>query len=214
MRIVLFGPPGVGKGSQAALLQERRGMAHVSTGILLRTAIRQGTDVGKAAERMVKEGKLVPDAVVRKIAEDALLGRDCDQFALDGYPRTIQQAEWLSEFLEAHKAPLNRVISLNAPDEVIVDRLSKRRVDRVTRENYHLDFKPPPDDLPEGRIIQRADDKPEIILRRLKQYREETSPVQEYYRDRGMLSEVYGVGAFEDVHATILDILESSRATA
>lgn len=214
MRIVLFGPPGVGKGSQAKLLNERCGMAHVSTGILLRTAIRKRTKVGKAAEAMVQEGKLVADDIVRKIAEDALLERNCNDFVLDGYPRTIRQAEWLSEFLEKHEAPLRRVISLTAPDEVIVDRLSKRRVDRVTRENYHLDFKPPPPNLPAGRIIQRTDDRPEIILRRLKQYREETSAVREYYRERGLLSEVHGVGEFEEVHGRILAALEESRATA
>jgi adenylate kinase len=207
MRIVLFGPPGVGKGSQAKLLHERRDLAHISTGIILRASIREGTDVGLEAASYMNEGKLVPDVIVRKMAEDAMLDRECDRFILDGYPRTIQQAEWLSEFLQRHEAPLHAVISMVAPDEIIIDRLSKRRVDRVTRENYHLDFKPPPADLPADRIIQRDDDRPEIIRRRLEQYRQGTQPVQEYYRERGMLAEVNGVGPFEEVHHRILDAI-------
>lgn len=214
MRIVLFGPPGVGKGSQAKLLQERHGLTHISTGVILRTAIREGTDVGREAELYVQEGKLVPDAIVRKMAEDAMAARGCERFILDGYPRTIQQAEWLSEFLEKNRAPLQGVVSLVAPDEVIVDRLSKRRVDRVTRENYHLDFKPPPAHLPAERIIQRNDDRPEIILRRLEQYRKETHLVQEYYRAKGMLVEIDGVGEFEDVYTRILGAIAELNPSA
>lgn len=212
MRTVLFGPPGVGKGSQAAFLHDRYGATHVSTGIILRTAIRQGTPIGKAAEKMVKEGKLVEDHIVRKMAEDAIEALGFDGFVLDGYPRTIPQAEWLTEFLEEHDAPLHCVISLVAPEEIIVDRLSKRRVDRVTRKNYHLDFKPPPPDIPAERIIQRADDRPEVVLRRLKQYIRDTSPVQEYYRERGLLTEIDGVGAFEEVHGRIRTVLEETSA--
>ena len=213
MRIVLFGPPGVGKGSQASLLKDRCGMVHISTGIILRTAIREGNQVGKAAERLVKEGKLVPDAVVRRLAETAITEQGLDDFVLDGYPRTIQQAEWLSEFLAEHDAGLHSVISITTPDEVIVDRLSKRRVDRLTRENYHLDFKPPPADLAADRIIQRSDDRPEIVRHRLEQYRRRTSPVQEYYRERGLLTEINGVGTFDEVHRRILDAI-GIRATA
>ncbi len=212
MRIVLFGPPGVGKGSQASFLVDRCGATHVSTGIILRTAIREGTEIGKAAEQMVREGKLVADRIVRKMAEDAITDLGYDHFVLDGYPRTIPQAEWLTCFLAENEAPLHRVISLVAAEEVIVDRLSKRRVDKLTRKNYHLDFKPPPPDIPAERIIQRSDDRPEVVLRRLKQYQKDTSPVQEYYRNRGMLTEIDGVGPFEEVHSRICEVLEERRA--
>jgi adenylate kinase len=189
------------------LLNDRYGIAHVSTGVLLRKAICERTDVGIAAEELVKDGKLVPDRMVRKIAEDEIKARDYDQFVLDGYPRTIPQAEWLTQFLSKHDAQLHRVISLIAPQDVIVDRLSKRRVDRLTRENYHLDFRPPPPDMPADRLVQREDDRPEVVLRRLLNYLDATSPVQEYYRERGLLSEVDGVGQFDEVHARIMAAL-------
>ncbi|MFT4605576.1 MAG: adenylate kinase [Rhodothermales bacterium] len=161
---------------------------------------------------MVQEGKLVADRIVRKMAEDAITDLGYDNFVLDGYPRTIPQAEWLTFFLAQNRAPLHRVISLVAAEEVIVDRLSKRRVDKLTRQNYHLDFKPPPPDIPKERIIQRSDDRPEVVLHRLKQYLQDTSPVQEYYRERGLLTEIDGVGPFEEVHNRICEVLEENKA--
>lgn len=209
MRIVLFGPPGVGKGSQASLLQERLELRHVSTGVILRRAIRAGTPVGRAAEEYVTSGRLVPGTIVRALAEEAVREAGYDDFVLDGYPRTIEQAEWLDEFLRAYGSPLHGVLSLAVPDQVIVDRLSKRRIDTETGENYHLDFRPPPADLPGERIVQRADDRPEAILKRLAVYREQTAPVEGWYRDRGELRDVDGVGAFEEVHRRIADVLNS-----
>lgn len=209
MRIVLFGPPGVGKGSQASLLHERLNLRHISTGIILRRGIRGGTPVGLAAEEYVSSGRLVPGSIVRALAEDALRDAGYDDFVLDGYPRTIEQAEWLDEFLVANDAPLNGVLSLRVPDEVIVDRLSKRRIDTVTGENYHLDFRPPPSDIPRERIVQRGDDLPEAILKRLAVYREQTAPVERWYRDRGELSDVDGVGAFDEVQDRITEVLRS-----
>jgi adenylate kinase len=209
MRIVLFGPPGVGKGSQASLLEDRMGLQHVSTGIILRRAIRAGTPVGRAAEEYVTSGQLVPGRVVRALAEDAIREAEFDDFVLDGYPRTIEQAQWLDEFLGEHGARLNGVLSLAVPDQVIVDRLSKRRIDTLTGANYHLDFKPPPPDVPAERIIQRKDDLPEAILKRLSVYREQTAPVEGWYRNRGDLRDVNGVGAFEEVHERIAGVLRS-----
>lgn len=207
MRIVLFGPPGVGKGSQAAMLQERLGLRHISTGVILRAAIREGTPVGTEAKKYVQAGRLVPGVVVRRLAEDQLIDCQFERYVLDGYPRTIEQADWLAEFLREHNRPLDGVLSLCVPDEIIVDRLSKRRVDPVSGENYHLDFKPPPADLPADRIVQRSDDRPEAILKRLRVYTDETSPVQDYYRRRGGLLEIDGVGSFEEVHERIVSTL-------
>ena len=211
MRIVLFGPPGVGKGSQAQFLSEREGVVHVSTGILLRRAIRSETELGLKAASYVEQGKLVPGPLVRSLAEDAIAMCKYDRFVLDGYPRTIEQADWLAEFLVGHGAPLNTVLSLVVSNEAIVDRLSKRRVNKITGENYHLDFKPPQTDVEPGVIIQRKDDLPEAILHRLEIYQQETHPVQEYYRSLGLLQEIYGTGTFEEVYNRILTAIKHSE---
>lgn len=208
MRIALFGPPGVGKGTQAKMLSERRGLRHISTGVMLREAMAAGTPLGREAARYVNAGKLVPGEVVRKLAEAAIADAGFDDFVLDGYPRTVEQAHWLNDFLNAHDAPLQAVISIQVPDEVIVDRLSKRRVDRVTGENYHLDFKPPPPDIDPDRIIQRPDDRPEAIRKRLEVYRSETLPVERIYEECGKLFRVDGVGTMEEVYRRIEAVLE------
>jgi len=210
MRIVLFGPPGVGKGSQAQFLVKREGVVHISTGILLRRAIRSGSELGETAAIYVDKGKLVPGPLVRSLAEEAIASCKYDRFVLDGYPRTIEQADWLADFLSGHDAPLSTVLSLVVPNEIIVDRLSKRRVNRVSGENYHLDFKPPPPDVDPDLIIQRKDDLPEAILHRLEIYQEETHPVQKYYRSIGLLQEIDGTGTFEEVFNRILMAIKNS----
>lgn len=207
MRIALFGPPGAGKGTQAKKLSQRYGLSHISTGEILRSAIRRETPVGLEAKKFMTAGKLVPDDVVRKLAEDAIAEQGYDRFVLDGYPRTVQQAEWLSDFLAAHAEPLDAVIFFVIPDEVIVNRLSKRRMNKATGENYHLDHKPPPADVDPSLIIQRSDDTPEAIIKRIQVYEHETQPVEAYYRERGQLVEVDGVGDFETVYQRIESVL-------
>lgn len=207
MRLVFLGPPGIGKGTQAALLAKRRGLSHTSTGVIIRAAIQAGTEIGREADQYVRDGRLVPDRLVREMAESAIAEENYDRFVLDGYPRTIVQAEWLTEFLEEHEAPLDAVINLDVPTEVIVDRLSKRRVHKETGENYHLDFKPPPRDIDPALIIQRKDDRAEYIIKRLNVYRDETQPVEEYYRKRGTFIEIDGVGEIEEVYARIEDAI-------
>ncbi|MDA1028783.1 MAG: adenylate kinase [Bacteroidetes bacterium] len=210
MRIVLFGPPGVGKGSQAQFLSERENVVHISTGILLRRAIRSETELGLEAAAYVEQGKLVPGPLVRSLAEDAMTACNYDRFVLDGYPRTIEQADWLAEFLESHQTHLNTVLSLVVSNQDIVDRLSKRRINRLTGENFHLDFKPPPADLEPGVIVQRKDDLPEAILHRLEIYQASTFPVQEYYRSLGLLQEIDGKGTFEEVYQRIITVILKS----
>ncbi len=212
MRIALFGPPGVGKGSQAQMLHEQRGLVHISTGIILRQAIRAESEVGLRARSYVEDGKLVPGYIVRELAESAIADCDFDSFVVDGYPRTIEQAEWLSDFLSGHDSMLDAVVSLCVPDDIIVDRLSKRRVNMRTGENYHLDFKPPPSDADPGDIIQRDDDLPDAILKRLRVYRDETFPVEDYYRQRGQLVEVGGLGTFEEVNDRLLTSVQEKAA--
>ncbi|HMB91068.1 MAG TPA: adenylate kinase [Rhodothermales bacterium] len=214
MRIALFGPPGAGKGTQAKRLTQHYGLSHISTGEILRAAIRRHTPVGLEAKKYMTAGKLVPDKVVRKLAEDAIAEQEYDQFVLDGYPRTVQQATWLSEFLATNARPLDAVIFFKLPPEVIVDRLSKRRMNKETGENYHLDHKPPPADVDPSLIIQRSDDRPEAILKRIQVYQKETQPVEAYYRGRGQLVEVDGVGDFETVYRRIESVLASANKSS
>lgn len=207
MRLVFFGPPGIGKGTQASLLSKRHGLKHTSTGNIIRAAIKEGTPLGKEAALYVHDGRLVPDHLVRELAERAIEEHGFDQFILDGYPRTLVQANWLTEFLEEHEAPLDAVISLQVPADLIVERLSRRRVHKVTGENYHLDFNPPPASVDPDLIIQRKDDLPDAIRRRLTVYYEQTEPVEAYYRTQGNYYEVDGVGDIEEVYTRIERVL-------
>lgn len=212
MRLIIFGPPGAGKGTQASLLEERRGFVQISTGDIIRSAMKNETPVGKEAKSYVENGELVPDEVVRKLAENAIADEDYDDFVLDGYPRTIQQAEWLASFSEENDCPIDAVLSLSVPDDVIVERLSRRRVHKETGETYHLDHSPPPDDVDDDLIIQRDDDQPDTIRNRLDVYREETQPLEDYYRDRGLLVTVDGEGDIETIYDRINTALDDEVA--
>ena len=213
MRLVIFGPPGAGKGTQAGLLEERRGLVQISTGDILRAAMKNETPVGKKAKAYVESGELVPDEVVRALAENAIADEHYDDFVLDGYPRTQQQAEWLTEFLLENEVPLDAVLSLDVSDDVIVQRLSRRRVHRETGETYHLDHSPPPDDVDPSLIVQRDDDRPETIRNRLSVYREETEPLEAYYENRGALLRVDGTGGIEEVYTRIAEALDRRVAS-
>lgn len=214
MRLVIFGPPGAGKGTQARLLEERRGITQISTGDILRAALEEETPLGQKAKSYVESGELVPDELVRKLAEQAITDEGYDDFVLDGYPRTQQQAEWLTEFLEEHEAPLDAVVSLEVPDEVLVRRLSRRRIHDETGETYHLDHNPPPDDVDPDLIVQRSDDEPETVRNRLAVYREETEPLASYYEKQDALVSVDGVGDIEEVFQRIERVLGASERPA
>ena len=214
MRLVIFGPPGAGKGTQARLLEERRGITQISTGDILRAALEEETPLGQKAKSYVESGELVPDELVRKLAEQAITDEGYDDFVLDGYPRTQQQAEWLTKFLEEHEAPLDAVVSLEVPDEVLVRRLSRRRIHDETGETYHLDHNPPPDDVDPDLIVQRSDDEPETVRNRLAVYREETEPLASYYEKQDALVSVDGVGDIEEVFQRIERVLGASERPA
>ena len=204
MRIALFGPPGAGKGTQSLLLKERFGLDIISTGNLIRTAIREGSEMGKKVEACVNAGQLASDEMVRDLANRSMAEHGFDLFILDGYPRTTTQARWLIEFLDAYKSPMEAVVSLQVSDEVIIDRLSKRRINKVTGESYHLEYHPPPADLDPTLIVQRKDDTPESILARLETYRRDTHPVEEFFRQAGLLFEIDGAGEVSAIFKRIL----------
>jgi len=214
MRLVLFGPPGAGKGTQARLLEERRGLVQIATGDIIREALKNETPLGKKAKSYVEDGELVPDHIVRDLAENAIADEGYDDYVLDGYPRTDQQAHWLTDFLEENEAPVHVVVSLTVPDEVLVRRLSRRRVHEETGETYHLDHDPPPEDVDSNLIVQREDDKPETVRNRLSVYREETQPLESYYQKRGLLVRVDGVGDIEEVYERIVGVLDEKQASS
>jgi adenylate kinase len=209
MRLIIFGPPGAGKGTQAGLLEERHGIIQISTGDILREAMAQETELGQKAKSYIDAGELVPDALVRDLAEQAISDEGHDDFMLDGYPRTDQQAEWLTEFLASNETPLDAVLSMKVPDDVLVRRLSRRRVHAETGETYHLDHDPPPEDVDPDLIVQRSDDEPETIQNRLDVYREETAPLATYYEERDLLVPVDGTGGIDEVFGRIEEALDA-----
>ena len=194
MRLILVGPPGAGKGTQAAKLIERLGVPHLSTGDMLREAVKQGTELGKKAEGFMKSGGLVTDDLVIPIVVERIQQSDCAQgFILDGFPRTRPQAEALDVALKAARVALDAVAVIEVPDEFIVERITGRRQDPVTNTIYHLKFNPPPAEIA-ARIVQRSDDTEEACRARLKKYHGETTPIVPFYEAQGLLRRVDGVG--------------------
>ena len=211
MRLALFGPPGAGKGTQAKRLAQTYGLDHLSTGDLFRAAIRDQTDLGRRVDALLKAGELVPDDTTNGIVAERLAAIDHDRFVLDGFPRTVPQAEWLVEHLAEAGMPLDAVISLRVPDEDVVGRLSRRRTDAETGEIYHLDFNPPPADVPAERLLHRTDDQPEAIRHRLAVYHEETAPVEAYLRAHVRFFEVDGTGTLDEVQGRIAEAVTEER---
>ena len=203
MRIVLFGPPGAGKGTQASLLSEKYGAAHISTGDILREAVANKTEVGLEAKSYMDKGELVPDEVVIAIAKGKLGSIGEQGFILDGFPRTIAQAKALDEALAEIGRPLDAVVNLQVDEEELVRRLSGRRVCPGCGEPYHIDSKRPEIegkcDRCSTEVVQRADDQPEAISNRLKVYVSQTSPVLGYYANAGVLRNTPAVGSIEDI---------------
>jgi len=207
MRMILFGPPGAGKGTQAARLRDHLGVAHLSTGDMLRAAVKAGTALGVAAEGFMKRGELVPDQLVCDLVVERLKEADCAQgFMLDGFPRTVPQAQALGTTLEANAIRLDLVLVLEVPDALIVERITGRRTDPVTGEIYHLRFSPPPAEVAE-RLVQRADDTEEACTTRLRKYHGETTPVLPLFEAQGLVVRVDGVGSPDEVTARVKAVL-------
>lgn len=213
MQAILLGPPGAGKGTQAKMLTERYGVPQVSTGDILRAAVAAGTPLGKEAKAYMDRGALVPDEVVIGIVRDRLGEPDCRKgYLLDGFPRTVAQAEALTAMLKKLGAPLPRVVSFEVGEEELVRRLSGRRTCQACGEPFHVEFHPPRRegtcDKCGGRLIQREDDKEDTIRRRLQVYRKQTEPLIGYYRNQGLLKTVDGLGEASEVLARVSRALE------
>ncbi|MFB6302566.1 MAG: adenylate kinase [Haloferacaceae archaeon] len=204
-KVLLLGPPGAGKGTQSARLAERYDIEHVTTGDALRANKDMETEHGTPREYM-EAGELVPDAVVNEIVAEALA--EADGFVLDGYPRNLDQAEYLSELVD-----LDAVIYLDVDDDELVERLTGRRVCDGCGANYHVDFAPPETpgvcDKCGGELIQREDDTEETVKERLQVYEENTAPVVEHYRETGDLVEVDGEGTPDEVADAVIEAVES-----
>ncbi|MEO0195062.1 MAG: adenylate kinase [candidate division WOR-3 bacterium] len=208
-RIIFLGPPGAGKGTQAERLARDLGIKKISTGDILREAVAKGTELGKRAKEYMERGELVPDSIIVGIIEEAINGhRD---FILDGFPRNMPQAEALDEMLSRKELNITHVILLDVPDEEIIRRISYRRVCVNCGRVYNLIFNPPKEDgicdYCGSKLIQREDDKEEVVRNRLKVYRENTEVLISFYDKRGLLLRVDGVGDYEGVYERIKGVL-------
>jgi adenylate kinase len=200
MRMILIGPPGAGKGTQALRLVDRYQIPHISSGDMLRSAVQEGTDLGKRADDYMKRGALVPDDLVIAMVIERIGKDDCAKgFMLDGFPRTRPQAEALDQAMDRAGVALDAVVLIKVPDELIVERITGRRSDPDTGAIYHLTFSPPPDQATRDRLVQRKDDTEEACKARLEKYHSETAPIIPFYRDKGLLREVEGVGSPDEV---------------
>lgn len=212
MNLILLGAPGAGKGTQAALLAPKLGLPHVASGDLFRDNIQKGTSLGQLAISYIERGVLVPDEVTNAMIRERLKEPDCAKGAvLDGYPRTIEQAQALEEILAQRGEKVDAVLLIRVSKEALVRRLSVRRTCRCCQANYNLLFNPPRQegvcDRCGGELYQRPDDEEETIARRYQVYLEETAPLIEYYRRQGLLREVDGEKGIEEVQAELLSAL-------
>lgn len=212
MRIVFLGPPGAGKGTQAETISKIENIPHISSGNLLREAIEAGTETGVKARFYIEKGILVPDQVVVGVVVDRILKNDCENgFVLDGFPRTLSQAKVLDEMLKTLGDSLDIVFYFIVSEQTVIERLSGRMICSVCGANYHIKLVPSLKDgvcdKCSGKLLQRADDKPETIIERLRVYREQTAGLVEYYKKNKILREIISDLRIEVVSKTIAGII-------
>lgn len=212
LRTVLLGPPGAGKGTQAVRIVERYNIPHISTGDIFRDNIKRGTELGKKAQEYMNKGELVPDDFVIEIATTRLLEDDCKNgFLLDGFPRTVYQAEKLDEFLAEHDMKLDKVIDIEVEKEELITRLTGRRVCKKCGASYHVVNIPPKKegicDICGEELFQRADDTIETVENRIEVYNEQTMPLVDYYTKAGNIATIDGALGLENVFAEIVKAL-------
>ncbi|TMU93074.1 adenylate kinase [Streptomyces sp. DASNCL29] len=218
MRIVLVGPPGAGKGTQAAYLAEKLSIPHISTGDLFRANISQGTPLGKQAQEYMRAGQLVPDEVTIGMAEDRLDQEDAQQgFLLDGFPRNLIQAEALDTYLGRRGVSLDAVLDLEVPESEVIKRIAGRRTCRNdSSHTFHVEYKPPKTpgvcDICGGELYQREDDSEETVRKRLEVYHRETEPIIDYYKARGLVVTISALGKVSEVTQRAMDALAAKAA--
>jgi adenylate kinase len=216
MNLILLGPPGAGKGTQAQMIVERYHIPQISTGDILRAAVKEGTPLGKKAKSFIDQGQLVPDEVVVGIIDERLRAPDCNSgFILDGFPRTIAQAEALQSILHKIGKTIDHVINIEVDSEELVRRLTGRRTCKNCSAMYHIYFNPPKQegicDRCGAPLYQREDDKEETIRTRLKEYEKQTSPLIEYYRLKNTLRSIQGVSGRNLIFEQIVRLLGNAH---
>ncbi|EPX70640.1 adenylate kinase Adk1 [Schizosaccharomyces octosporus yFS286] len=216
MRIILVGPPGAGKGTQAPNIQKKYGIAHLATGDMLRSQVARGTDLGKEAKQIMDQGGLVSDDIVAGMIRDEFLNNPAckNGFILDGFPRTVVQAEKLSELLKDLKLELNAVLELQVDDELLVRRITGRLVHPASGRSYHTEFNPPKvpmkDDVTGEPLVQRSDDNADALRKRLVTYHSQTTPVVDYFKKENKWHCIEAAQKPEQVWQQILEVLEKS----
>ncbi|HHY36878.1 MAG TPA: adenylate kinase [Firmicutes bacterium] len=216
MRLIMLGPPGAGKGTQGGMLARALQVPHIATGDIFRQAVKEATELGRRAKSYLEKGELVPDGIVVGIVLERLQKSDCEKgFILDGFPRTVQQAEALEGFLHQEGKELTGVILLDVDPEVLVERLTGRRVCRQCGATYHIRNMPPQRegrcDKCGGELYQREDDREETVRHRLQVHESQTRPLRDYYEKRGLLSVFAAARPIEEVFAAIMEQLGRGR---
>jgi adenylate kinase len=210
--VILLGPPGAGKGTQAKLLAAEYEIPHISTGDMFREHIAHGTDIGRKVKEILETGGLVTDDVTNAMIEERLSRPDVKKgFVLDGYPRTVPQAEFLEDLLASDRREIRRVLSYEVKEDTLVDRISGRRTCPHCGATYHVTGKPPRRpgfcDKDGAALIQRDDDRPEMVKKRMQEYANKTAPVKNFYREGGLLSSIESVGSPESILAASKRVL-------
>lgn len=213
MRLVLLGPPGAGKGTQASSIVKKYNIPHISTGDIFRANIKEGTQLGKKAKAYMDKGLLVPDEVVVSIVKDRLTKDDCkDGFLLDGFPRTVNQAEALDSELLLMGIKLDKVVNIEADRKVLIERAIGRRICKECGATYHVKFNPPivdgVCDLDNAILFQRDDDIEETVATRIQVYLDQTQPLIEYYQKKGLILDIDGTRQIDDIFISIVEALD------
>ena len=216
LNLILFGPPGAGKGTQAARLRKDFELPYIATGDMLRANVKEQTELGKQAKAFMDAGDLVPDELILAMAGDRLSQDDAqDGFILDGFPRTIEQANALEKQLSDMGRRVTAALLIDVPDEEVIRRLSGRRMCVKSGHSYHVEFDPPKHedvcDQDGSRLVQRDDDKPEVIKNRLRVYHEKTKPLVDYYDSLGLMRRIDGTRDPADVHGHIRAVIATLR---
>ena len=217
IHIILLGPPGCGKGTQAQKLIREFGFVQLSTGDMLRAAISKGTEIGMQAKSIIDKGELVSDEIVIGIVRDRIFSTECEcGYMLDGFPRTLAQAEKLDQILSDRNQKIDVVFRLCVPDDMAIRRIAGRRFHITSGRSYNIDFNPPKlegrDDITGEKLVQREDDKEEIVQSRLNTYHEQTEPLVRYYQTQGILKAIDGTGSPENIYDEIKKTLNEVPA--